>query len=54
MAYEVLVPSFTAASFSVNPVKQNAQTILIVKVTEITKILTPEVRYSGEIIAGEE
>jgi hypothetical protein len=54
MAYEVLVPKFTAASFSVNPVKQKAITILTVKVTEIKKILEPEVRYSGEMIAGEE
>lgn len=54
MAYEVLVPRFTAASFSVNPVNQNTKTVLTVKVTEIVKILTPEVRYSGEMIAGEE
>ena len=54
MAYEVLVPSFTAASFSVNPVKRNAVTILTVNITEIKKILEPEVRYSGEMIAGEE
>lgn len=54
MAYEVLVPSFASAVFSVNPVKRNATTVLTVKVTEIKKVLESEVRYSGEMIAGEE
>lgn len=54
MAYEVLMPKVTAVSFSVNPVNAKAQTVISVKVVEVTVYLEPELRYSGEIYAGED
>jgi hypothetical protein len=54
MSYQTQIPQITAASFAANPAVINAKIVLSVTVKEITKILEPEIRYSGEIYAGEE
>lgn len=53
MTYETSIPVINAAVFSANPAVINAKIILSVTVTEISKILEPEIRYSGEVYAGE-
>jgi len=53
MAYETQIPVISAAVFSVNPANINAKIVLSVSVSEITKVLEPEIRYSGELYAGE-
>lgn len=49
----VIVPEIQSVSFSVNPVLVNAQTVLTVKVSEVTKALYPEEKYVGEFYTGE-
>lgn len=53
MAYETYVPIVRAAAFSANPANINAKIVLTVKVAEVLMILSPEIRYAGEIYAGE-
>ena len=49
----VLIPVIQTASASPNPVGINQQFTIVVSVTEIEKILYPEIWYSGEIYSGE-
>ena len=53
MGYEILIPVVQAATFSANPTTINEKIIITVTVVEQTVILEPEIRYSGEIYAGE-
>ena len=53
MAYETYIPVVSAAVFSANPANINAKIVLTVTVADVQKILSPELRYSGEIYAGE-
>ena len=53
MGYEVLLPVIQAATFSVNPATINEKITITVTVVEQIVILEPEIRYSGEIYAGE-
>ena len=50
----VLCPAVTAAAASPNPVPINTRLVLSLSVTEISVILKPETRYSGEGYCGEE
>lgn len=51
--YTVVIPEIIAASFSINPININSNTMLSVSVAEKTVILEPVKFYSGEIFAGE-
>ena len=53
MSTAVLFPKFTSVVFSPNPVNKGAKVVITVKVTEETRYLEAEVRYSGEFNAGE-
>ncbi len=53
MAYQAYIPVVNSAEFSVNPARINAKIVLTVRVTDVLNILEPEIRYSGEIHAGE-
>lgn len=50
----VLCPTVTAAAAAPNPVPINTRFVLSLSVTEISVILKPETRYSGESYCGEE
>lgn len=51
--YIVLIPTIQAASVSPAPVSINSKFTISVSVSEIEKILYPEIWYSGEIYSGE-
>lgn len=51
--YVALIPTIQAATTSPNPVYINSQFTISVSVSEIEKILYPEIWYSGEIYSGE-
>ena len=53
MANQVVQIQILSPTFSVNPVRMNAQTILSVIVKEVTVTVEPELLYSNEIKAGE-
>lgn len=49
----ITLPKITAVTITPNPVNAKASFILSVKVTEISKTLTPKPFMSGEVYAGE-
>lgn len=53
MDYIITLPSVVSVSIAPNPVSCRAEVRISVEVTEITKILYPEIIYSGELYAGE-
>lgn len=53
MANQVVQIQISSPTFSVNPVRINAQTIFSVIVKELTVTVEPELLYSNEIRAGE-
>ena len=53
MANQVVQIQILSPTFSVNPVRMNAQTILSVIVREVTVTVEPELLFSNEFRAGE-
>ncbi len=53
MANQVVQIQILSPTFSVNPVRMNAQTILSVIVREVTVTAEPELLFSNEFRAGE-
>lgn len=51
--YTIVLPQVAMASFAVNPVDMNTQTLLSVTVVEETVYLKPTYYYSGELFSGE-
>lgn len=52
-AYKILVPNIELVKLTPNPVFQNSTLKVSLVVSEIEKILIPEIRYSGEFYSGE-
>ena len=50
---EITLLEIESAAFSANPCEVSQQITITVMVKEVTKILSPEVWYSGEIYANE-
>lgn len=50
----ITLPQITQVQITPNPVNAKATFVLSVKVTEITKVLTPKPFMSGEIYSGEQ
>lgn len=51
--YIIKIPTIKNADYTPKPATINQKFVLRVFVDEITKILTPEIIYSGEIYSGE-
>ncbi len=49
----ITLPKITQVTISPNPVNAKAAYVLSVKVTEVTKVLTPKPFMSGEVYSGE-
>ena len=52
--FAVTVPVITAVSIQPNPAAINTGITVSVSVSDVEKILFPELRYSGTFYAGEE
>ncbi len=52
-SYVTTVPNIDSAVFATNPVTINQKVVLTVYVSEKTIYLEAEVRYTGELYAGE-
>lgn len=51
--YTVSLPTVKAVAFSANPCAAGSQVTITVTVAEVTRTLTPERIYSGEIYSNE-